>query len=115
MEFKSKINQPITWILDLDGTLVKHNGHLTNDENILPGVLDFFNKIQNDFIIITTARSEKYKKQTIDFLKKNGLRFDVILFNLPPGERVLINDQKPDGTNTSYSFNVERNKGLNIN
>ena len=33
---------PKGWILDLDGTLVVHNGYKTGEDTILPGVKDFF-------------------------------------------------------------------------
>ena len=64
-----------TWIFDLDGTLVCHNGHLTeNGDCLLPGVKDFFSKISNDYVIILTARKQKYKKKTEMFLKKNNIK-----------------------------------------
>jgi hypothetical protein len=109
------INQPKTWFIDLDGTLVVHNGYKNGQDVLLDGVSNFFNKIsKNDFIIITTARDKKYKVQTIEFLKKNKIRFNKIIFNLPTGERILINDKKPDGTITAYSINVDRNSKMNI-
>jgi hypothetical protein len=39
----------------------------------------------------------------------------LILFDLPTGERLLINDKKPDGTKTAYSININRNEGIKIN
>ena len=65
-------------------------------------------------IIILTARENKYKKETVNFLKKNNLRFDHILFDLNIGERILINDLKPDGLKTAYAINLKRNQGTKI-
>ena len=65
-----------------------------------------------DIIIITTAREIKYKKQTINFLKKNNIRFNHILFGLSSGPRILINDKKPDGEIACFCFSPDRNKGI---
>jgi hypothetical protein len=102
-----------TWIFDLDGTLVYHNGHLTEEgDSLLPGVKEFFNKISNDYVIILTAREEKYKKQTEMFLDKNDIKYDLIIYDIPHGERLLFNDKKNSGLKTSFSYNLERNCGL---
>lgn len=115
MELKLKINQPKTWFIDLDGTLVVHNGYKNDGDVLLDGVTNFFNSLpKDDFIIITTARNKKYKKQTIDFLNKNNIKYNKIIFDLPTGERILVNDKKPDGTLTSYSINVDRNSEIKI-
>jgi hypothetical protein len=34
-----------TWFIDLDGTILKHNGYLTNNDELLPGVKEFWNSI----------------------------------------------------------------------
>lgn len=102
-----------TWIFDLDGTLVKHNGYKTSGEELLPGVKDFFSKIKkDDRIVILTARESKYKKETERFLKQNNIRFDYIIYDLPVGERILFNDKKPSGMKTAYAYNLDRDIGL---
>ena len=35
-----------------------------------------------------------------------------MLFNLPTGERILINDMKPSGLDTAIGINLERDIGL---
>jgi len=111
MEYKfGSINEPKTWFIDLDGTLVIHNGYQNGGDLLLDGVEDFFKSLpKEDFVIITTARKKEFKKKTIKFLKKNNIRYNQIIFGLPTGERILINDKKPDGTKTAYSINVNRN------
>ncbi|HBT40428.1 MAG: Uncharacterized protein XD58_1843 [Thermotoga sp. 50_1627] len=103
------------WILDLDGTLVKHNGYLDGQDVLLEGVKEFFEKIgKHDFVIILTSRSEEYREITESFLKENGVRYDLIVFGLGHGERILINDMKPSGLLTAYAVNKERDKPLDI-
>lgn len=100
-----------TWIFDLDGTLVKHNGYkIDGEDSLLDGVAEFFSQLTDqDMVIIMTARSSTFKQQTLEFLHRNNLRFDHIIFDIPHGERILINDRKPSGLNTAYCINQDRN------
>ena len=106
-----------TWILDLDGTIVKHNGYKTDGEDtLLPGVETFIKRIpKKDMIIFLTSRTEEYKEQTIRFLESNHIRFDHILFNVPYGERILINDRKPSGLKVALAININRDSDCKIN
>ena len=103
-----------TWILDLDGTIVKHNGYkIDSDDSLLYGATDFLNSIpQGDMIIFLTSREEKYKEQTINFLKNNHIRYDEIIFGAPYGERILVNDEKPSGLGMSIGINLKRDQGI---
>ena len=104
-----------TWIFDLDGTIVKHNGYLDGEDILLPGVKEFFNNIpESDYILILSARRNAFREQTETFLRKSGIRYNDILFEFPVGERILINDVKPSGLKTAFSVNVPRNSGLDI-
>jgi hypothetical protein len=106
---------PHTWIIDIDGTILKHNGYKVNKEELLTGTIDFFKKIpESDFIILITGRKNSTRVRTLNFLKKNKIRFDLAIFNLPLGERILINDQKKSGLNTSISVNLKRDFGLKV-
>jgi len=107
---------PKTWIIDLDGTILKHNGYKEGKDELLKGVREFFDIIPNeDTIIILTSRETKYTDQTINFLKQNKIRYDHIIFNIPFGERILINDKKESGLITAYAINKERNSPFDIN
>ena len=104
-----------TWFIDIDGTILKHNGYLIDKKDtILKGVKKFFKKIpKKDKIILITSRKKNILKKTILFLKKNNIRFDQVIFDLPYGERILINDIKPkNNLKTVISINVKRNEGL---
>ncbi|MEM3193004.1 MAG: hypothetical protein QW292_13165 [Candidatus Parvarchaeota archaeon] len=106
---------PKTWILDLDGTIFKHNAYLEDneDEPVLPYVSDFISKISpSDYIIILTSRDEKFREATINALRKNNIRYNALLMGLPIGERILINDKKESGMKTAFAVNIKRNSGL---
>tara|TARA_A100000164_G_C21847265_1_gene743196 strand:- start:859 stop:1221 length:363 start_codon:yes stop_codon:yes gene_type:complete len=104
-----------SWFIDLDGTIIKHNGHLIKNEKILKGVENFWAKIpKKDKIILTTARRKEDFKQVLVLLNSLDLRFDHIIFDLPLGERILINDIKPSGLKTAIAINAERDKGLDF-
>ena len=101
-----------TWIFDIDGTLVKHNGYkIDGHDTLLDGVEEFFKSIpNNDYIILVTSRTDEQKNSTIRFLQDNNIRFNNIIFNLPYGERILVNDKKPSGLEMSKAINLERNE-----
>ena len=114
MESKNLVLSPLghTWILDLDGTLVKHNGYkIDGEDSLLPGSKLFLEQIpEDDMIIIVTSRTEEYRQTTLKFLKDNKIRFNHIIFNAPYGERILVNDDKPSGLKCSVAVNLARNE-----
>lgn len=101
-----------TWILDIDGTIVKHNGYkMDGSDTLLPGAKEFLSKIpDSDMIIFLTSRTDDYRQITINFLKENAIRYDQIIFNAPFGERILVNDNKPSGLECSKGVNLNRDK-----
>lgn len=105
-----------TWILDVDGTLVKHNGYkIDGFDTLLDGVEEFYKSIpENDKIILLTARKEKYLDGLKDFLKENNLRYDYLLTDMPMGERILVNDRKPSGLDMAFAINKNRDEGFNV-
>ncbi len=101
-----------TWVFDLDGTLLKHNGYkMDGVDTVLSGVKEYLATIpKEDKIVIFTSRTEEYKEQTLSFLKAEGIRYDEILFNMPLGERIIVNDRKPSGLDMSVAFNLNRDE-----
>ena len=101
-----------TWILDLDGTFVKHNGYKTDGyDTLLDGALEFLRSIpEGDMVVFITSRMDEYKEITESFLTEHGIRYNHVIYNAPYGERVLINDRKPSGLNTAIALNVERDR-----
>ena len=103
---------PHTWIFDIDGTLVKHNGYLTAEgDTFLDGAEEFLASIpEKDMIILVTARPSEFRDITEKFLLENKIRYDHIIFGAPFGERILINDSKPSGLKTAYAIERTRDK-----
>ena len=105
-----------TWLFDVDGTLVKHNGYkIDGYDTLLDGVSEFFENVSpDDKIILLTARKEEYLPALKDFLKENNIRYDILLTDMPMGERILINDRKPSGLDMAFAVNKNRDEKLDI-
>jgi beta-phosphoglucomutase-like phosphatase (HAD superfamily) len=108
---------PKTWILDLDGTIVKHNGYkIDGQDTLLPGIEGFLRQIRaEDMVIFVTSRTPEYAAMTEEFLAKNKIRFDHIIYGAPYGERILVNDKKPSGLRTAIAVNTERDVARKCN
>lgn len=105
-----------TWILDIDGTLVKHNGYkIDGHDTLLDGVKEFFDNLSpDDKVVMLTARKEEDLEDLKNFLKENNLRYDYLLTDMPMGERILVNDRKPSGLDMAFSVNKNRDAKLDI-
>ena len=103
---------PKTWIFDLDGTILKHNGYkIDGRDTLLEGAKEYIDAIPaEDKIIILTSRLEEYRKMTLDFLDEHSIRYDEILFNIPMGERIVVNDRKPSGIDMAVAINIDRDE-----
>ena len=112
MESNDLVLSPLghTWILDLDGTIVKHNGYkIDGVDTFLPGAKEFLNQIpEGDLVVFLTSRTDEYKDLTVRFLLENGVKYHYIIFNAPFGERILVNDDKPSGLRCSIAVGFER-------
>jgi hypothetical protein len=102
-----------TWLIDVDGTVLRHNGYRDGEDELLPGVLDFWSKIPlEDEIILLSARHALDEAKTLALFDNYGLRFNRAIFGLPTGERILINDAKPGGLVTAIAVDLKRDAGL---
>ena len=99
-----------TWLFDLDGTIVKHNGYkIDGQDSLLDGAKNFLDALpENDKIIFLTSRTMEYHEETLKFLLDKGIRYDHVVFGLPYGERILVNDDKPSGLKMSYAISTKR-------
>lgn len=112
--------RPKTIFCDIDGTLVKHvapsiatspNHKMELLDGTLEKLLDWDKK--GYYIILTTGRKESLRDITKKQLSEVGIFYDQLIMGIGGGARYLINDCKPEGTKSAFSFNIERNKGIN--
>lgn len=105
-----------TWILDLDGTLVEHNGYkIYGEDKWLSGALEFLKSIPaGDMIVFLTSRKVEFANLTEAFLKKYGIVWEHIIYEAPYGERILLNDRKPSGLQMAYAINEDRNQMIDL-
>lgn len=89
-----------------------HNGYKKEGDVLLPGVLNFLERVKGDFIVIITARDRSHQTATEAFLQDQGIRYDEIIFGAPVGERILLNDEKPGGLITAHAISLKRDQGL---
>lgn len=103
---------PKTWILDLDGTIVKHNGYkIDGTDSLLEGVDRLLSQIkENDMVIFITSRKKEYREMTERFLDEHEIRYDYIIYEAPYGERILVNDRKPSGLEMAYAISTKRDE-----
>jgi hypothetical protein len=108
-----------TIFLDIDGCVLKHKGNLSNqltlNPELLPDVIEKLNKWEADGckIILVTGRKESMRKITEETLASMGVFFDQLIMGLPRGERIVINDQKPDNNiRVARAIEIKRNEGL---
>ena len=112
--FELSENLGHTWIIDVDGTIFEVNQPPYKNDKLLPGVKEMWGKIpKDDLIIIMTAREQAVKEKTLAVIKSYGLRYDMAIFGIHHGERIVVNDNKPGGLQTAIAWNVKRNKGYN--
>ena len=107
-----------TILIDIDGTIFKHNQNLskmaTDKQELIEATVEKFLewRAKQYYIVITTARVEGLRRVTEKQLTDAGLFYDQMIMGLPNGCRVLINDDKPDGTITAVAHCIKRDVGI---
>lgn len=111
--------RPKTILCDIDGTIAIHKLPIENANGIsklelLEGTKEKFSEWDSKGynIILITGRKESMREVTEKQLKDAGLFYDKLLMGVGGGDRILINDKKPDGRITAFSYNVDRNDGI---
>ena len=86
----------------------------TNKQELIEGTVEKFLEWRSKeyYIVVTTARVEGLKKVTEKQLTDAGLFYDQMIMGLPNGCRVLINDDKSDGTITAVAHCIKRDVGI---
>jgi mannose-6-phosphate isomerase len=110
---------PKTVFCDIDGTLLKHHGdpfaNAQEQPIPLPQIYENIKEWEkrNYTIVLITGRKESQRHQTETALASLHIPYDYLLMGLPNGDRVIINDRKPDSTRpTAYAVSPVRNEGL---
>jgi len=106
-----------TVFVDFDGVLVKSSsGHfepLWGSTDAIEKNVNVINKMFNSgkvTVIITTARSQKFEKETMDQIKRIGLRYHMLMMQIPHAQRVIINDFSDSNPCPSCTaINIKRN------
>ena len=111
--------RPKTIFCDIDGTLVKHelpwkNAIPKKQLELLPGTIEKFSEwdAKGYIIILVTGRKESLRANTERQLAEIGIIYDQLVMGIGGGPRVLINDDKPNGTKTASAVNIVRNFGI---
>lgn len=110
--------RPGTVFLDIDGTILEHQGSLSSLMMNPPLVLVGVHKKLNEWeargfnIILTTGRKESQRAFTERQLEKLGIFYDQLIMGIGGGPRYLINDKQKDGTPMAFAFNLTRDGGL---
>ena len=106
-----------TFFLDIDGCVFRqHWPNIGASGHLLPYVHEKINSwyTNGDVIIFTTSRPESYRQTTEDQLRAAGILWHRLIMDLPTGQRVLINDKKPqdDFTPMAVAINLIRDAGM---
>lgn len=111
--------RPKTIICDIDGTIVKHELPYKNTSSskkleLLPGTIEKFSEwdAKGYNIILMTGRKESLRLNTEKQLAEVGIFYDKLIMGVGGGPRIIINDNKPDGTQTAFSCSLSRNEGI---
>ena len=104
--------------LDIDGTLLRHHNSglssiLTETPELLPGVINKLNEweAKGYKVILVTGRSESMRSVTERQLESLGIFYNLLVMEVI-GDRILINDKKPDGRVAASVINLDRNIGI---
>jgi|TARA_Y100000310_G_scaffold188523_1_gene188481 hydroxymethylpyrimidine pyrophosphatase-like HAD family hydrolase len=117
------MSRPKTIFCDLDGTLTEHPAssqdiskyNLKQEMRVLPGTREKLWEWDKKgyFIILTTGRKEGMRKSTVEQLRKAGIIYDQLIMGFGGGDRILINDRKPDSSrDTAFAINLDRDTGV---
>jgi phosphoglycolate phosphatase-like HAD superfamily hydrolase len=110
--------RPKTIFLDIDGTLLKHQGGLSQIAATPPVLLDGVHEKLDEWdkkgyrIILITGRKESMREITKNQLKQVGIYYDRLIMGVGNGPRFLINDTSAEGEDTAFGITVKRNNGI---
>ena len=121
-KYESIGKRPKTVVVDVDGVIFKQirkwpNIDLIDPKNdLLPGVREKFLEweMKGYRIILMTGRADNYKSLTEEQLEKAGIPYHQLIMSAGMGQRVLINNLKPEEADvpTAVAVNVDVDRGF---
>lgn len=88
-----------TLFIDIDGVIVKNSSEffapVWGETDTLHKNVEYLKDIKKDGrtqLILTTARSSRFKSQTEEQLERIGIKYDHIIFDLLHAKRLIVND-----------------------
>ena len=114
--------KPKCFFIDIDGVIIEQDRgsaypySLGEPTCLTPGTIEKITawSLAGHTIIITTARKECWRKETEVELKRHRILYDKLIMGLPTGQRILINDAKPEDRTypMAIAYTLSRNEGL---
>jgi hypothetical protein len=117
-------NKPKTIICDIDGVLLYHKNEGLSAQvrkqkcgqvYLLEGAVEKINEwdLKGYNLILITGRRESQRRRTEKQLSSFGIFYDHLIMGVGGGDRVIINDKKPNKEgDTALAINLKRNEGL---
>lgn len=121
-EWKAEQKKYRTYFIDVDGVILKNSGkygkiNWYNNETFLDSNVETIKKLQNTNaqIVITTSRTEEFRKDLEKLLSKVGIKPYAILMGMNHAARVVINDFAPTNPYPSaVAITLPRNSDIEI-
>ena len=112
------MNKPKTIICDIDGVLLRHKNEGLSEQlnsELLDGTISKITEWDSNGynIILITGRRESLREKTEEQLSMYGIFYDQLIMGVGGGDRVIINDRKPNSDrDTAYAINLNRNEEI---
>lgn len=121
-KYESIGKRPKTVVVDVDGVIFKQIGKwpdidlIDPKKDLLPRVREKFLEweMKGYRIILMTGRADNYKGLTEEQLEKAGIPYHQLIMSAGMGQRVLINNLKPEEAHvpTAVAVNLEVDRGF---
>lgn len=117
-DWQKYISNYNTYFIDIDGVIFENSsryflpkwGESKPLVDNIETIKTLYNKGTNQ-IILTTARTEEFRLDTINQLEKYGIKYHNILFNMQHSKRIIINDYSETNPYPScMAVNLHRNE-----
>jgi len=107
-----------TYFVDIDGTLIKYRSFQEIGITKPKAIKSVLEKINTEFdkgahIVVTSARPEALRRETIEELFHIGLRYHQLVLGIGRSTRYLVNDIDPEQPEIprAVAINLIRNNG----